>query len=454
MAQKEMIKTYLEAISYLKNAIPLKKDRFPKDLGLDRQKKILHLLGNPQNKIKSIHIAGTSGKGSTAFYISSLLSSQGFDVGLTISPHLLDIRERIQINNQLISKKEFIFYLNKIIPIIEKIDKSKFGQPTFFEIIIALAFYIFYQKKVDYIVIETGLGGLFDGTNTIDSPQKIAVITKIGIDHTAILGSTLSAIAVQKAGIIHLQNFVISSSQRPVVKKILDQTAQKNQTIIDYLLPKINFKNIKLQNQNITYDFSFNKLNISNIILNTISSYQVENTSLSLAVLEFLSQRDCFNININKVKQVFLKAKFIGRGDLKKIGEKTIILDGAHNPQKMTAFIKDIKDVFPHQKFIFLISFKEDKNFSKMIKTIIPLAQKIIFTQFVSHLQDMTQISQSPLKIVKFFQKIKFDKYQIIDNQFIALKTAFQSGDNIIITGSLYLLSDIYPLLKKNQLSN
>jgi len=442
-----MIKTYSQAISYLRQSIPKNQNRFPGDLGLLRQAEILKLLGDPQNKIKAIHLAGTSGKGSTAFYISSLLVNHGFKVGLTLSPHLLDIRERFQINNKLISKKEFIFYLNKIIPIIEKIKQTDFGKPTFFEILIALSFYIFYHQKVDYMVVETGLGGLMDGTNTITSSNQIVVITKLGLDHTAILGPNLKSITFQKAGIIHPHNPVFSIHQHSHAKKVLEESAFKNQTQINYISPKINFKNIKFKDQTITYNFKFKNLNITRLKLNTIGFYQVENSALSLSVLNFLSLRDHFNLDINKIKRTFLSAHFFGRADIQKIGNKTIILDGAHNPQKMRSFVLSLKKAYPGQKFVFILAFKKRYDFAKMVKSIIPIADKIILTSFKVKFQDMDQISQSTESIIFLFKKIKFDQYLVAHTPKDALNLSQKNHQNIVVTGSLYLLPKIYSLL-------
>lgn len=447
-----MIKTFPQAISYLRRSIPNHKHRFPGNLGLARQTEILRLLGDPQNKIKSIHIAGTSGKGSTAFYLSSLLVKQGFNVGLTLSPHLLDIRERFQINNQLISQTEVVDYLNQIIPVLDQVKNSKLGQPTFFEILIALSFYIFYQKKVDYIVVETGLGGLMDGTNTITSSDQVVVITKLGLDHTAVLGPNLTAITTQKAGIIHSYNPVFSARQYPVAQKILDQTVKKKNTTINYIRPKINFKNIQPQHHFLTYDFSCPNLTISKIKLNTLGLYQVENSALALSVLSFLSIRDNFILDIFKIKQILATIKFSGRADLHQIGGHSIILDGAHNPQKMKSLILSLKNFYPQKKFTFLLAFKQRKDFSQMIKMIIPIADQIIITGFKVNFQDMVQISQSTSSIVSLLKKIKFSNYQIIPDQSLALKTAIKSSRNIVVTGSLYLLGEIYPLLKKIKL--
>jgi dihydrofolate synthase/folylpolyglutamate synthase len=451
-----MITSFTQAISYLRRAVPNSKNRFPGNLGLTRQAEILRLLGDPQNKIKIIHIAGTSGKGSTAFYLSSLLASHGFQVGLTLSPHLLDIRERFQINNQFISKKEFVFYLNQIIPVIEKIKTTNLGKPTFFEILIALAFYIFYQKKVDYSVVETGLGGLMDGTNTITAANQIAVFTKFGLDHTQVLGSNITSIATQKSGIIHDSNTVFSINQIPSAKLVLNQAAQKHHTTVTYIHPQVNFKNITPKKLFLTYDFHFQDLIIPQLKINTIGLYQVENSALALSVFKFISLRDCFDLNISAIRSTFSQLKFYGRVDIRQIKNQLLILDGAHNPQKMTALIKSLKFFFPDQKFTFVLAFKQRRDFAKMIKLIIPLAENIIITSFTVTSQDMVQLSQSHLSLIKVFHLLNFSKFETISDQSMALQTALQtalqSQNNVVVTGSLYLLGEIYPILSQNSL--
>ncbi len=441
-----MITNFSQALSYLHRSVPSGSRRFPGILGLDRQKEILRRLANPQNKIKIIHIAGTSGKGSTASYLSYLLAGQGFNVGLTLSPHLLDIRERFQINNQLISPKEFIFYLNQIIPIIEDIKKTNFGKPTFFEILIALAFYIFYQKKVDYAVVETGLGGLMDGTNVVDSPDKVVVLTKIGLDHTNILGPNLTAIANQKAGIIHSHNPCFSINQRNSVKKVFDKVATQNQTSINYISSQ-NISHLQSKNLNLIYDFSFQNLSLKSIILNSIGLYQIDNSALALSVVKFLSDRDKFILDIKNIYQSLFNCHFSGRADIQTINQKTLILDGAHNPQKMRSFINSLKLFFPHQKFTFLLAFKQRKDFVKMVKMIIPLADQVILTKFKVVSDYMIQLSQSQKSIDKIFSNLNFHHYKNISNQSEALNFALQSNNPIVVTGSLYLLSEIYPIL-------
>src|SRR3990167_8385489 len=192
---------YLACRAWLENFIPYVWTR--KELGLERISHLLKLLGNPQNKFKSIHIAGTSGKGSTAFYISRLLQeskSQRVKVGLHISPHLVDIRERLQINGKLIPMNRFARLIGEIKPAVESMKDSKVGYPSYFEILVAAAFLYFAKVQVDWAVVEVGLGGRLDATNVLI--PAISVITNVGLDHTDILGKTVEEIAWEKAGII------------------------------------------------------------------------------------------------------------------------------------------------------------------------------------------------------------------------------------------------------------
>lgn len=253
-----MIDSFAKAKKYLFDHIPTASpQKFPGELGLKRTKYLLQLIGNPQEKIKIIHVAGTSGKGSVCFYISRLLQTSGFKVGLHISPHLVDVRERCQINNKLIDEKTFYQSLNKIVPYVDQVTKSKYGKPTYFEILVALVFSIFSQRKVDYAVIETGLGGLLDGTNVVSRKDKLCVLTKIGFDHMTILGNTLTQIARQKAGIIQKNNQVISINQQTSVKKVIEKKAKTTGSQLLFIKKGINFEKIAPFKNGLIYDFVF-----------------------------------------------------------------------------------------------------------------------------------------------------------------------------------------------------
>lgn len=405
-----------QAQKFLFSRIPTQdRVRHQAGFGLERTVEFLKLLGSPQNKLKVIHIAGTSGKGSTAYLISHLLIGLGFKTGLHVSPHLLDIRERFQINNKLISKEEFVTYLNQIMSAYTQIGQTKYGYPTYFEICTAMSFYISFQKKVDYQVAETGVGGLFDATNSIDNRDKIAVLTKIGLDHTKILGNTIAKIALQKAEIIHEKNLCISTWQTKSARGVIEKLAHKRHARLIYVRRPTRME------------------------LGLKGRYQQENAAIALEVVRQLAEQDKFTIDETKIRQALKTAYFPGRMDIKDIAGKQVILDGAHNPQKMRAFISSLKQLFPNQKFNFLVAFKKGKDFPKMLKIIHPHANKIFATEFFKPQQDWVSFAMPA-------EQINAD--QIIPDTKLAFKTALQKSDTLVITGSLYLLSDIYKILK------
>lgn len=423
--------TFQQAEQFLALHIPKTSTTiFPGEVGLTRAKYFLHLLGDPQEKLKIIHVAGTSGKGSTCYMISTLLSSQGFKVGLHQSPHLTDVTERFQINGKNISKQEFIFYLNNILPTIKIIKNI-----TYFEILVGLAFYIFADKKVDYAVMETGLGGWYDGTNVVSRSDKLSVITKIGLDHTNILGRTLPEIALQKAMIINEKSQAISIYQKPEVEEVIKEVAKKKQA-------KITFVGRDLINQVLTENIGL------------FGDYQKENAGLALEAVKYLSKRDGFKIDEEKVETVFQTAHFPGRFDIKKILpagadiDKTVIFDGAHNPQKMEAFINSLIKKYPNTKFNFLLAFKKGKDYKEMLKIIIShaIASKIILTSFFTENQDMVNVSENP-------KKIEWD-IKIIPDLKKAWGTILENDGPVVVTGSLYLVGEIFKLINLTNTTN
>lgn len=441
------IKTLKDIENFLKCRIPLQSSiLFMGSFGLERAKYFLKILGNPQNKLKVIHIAGTSGKGSTAMLTSQLLISQGFRTGLHLSPHIADIRERFQINNQLPDKKMAIKYFRQILPAIKRMKKSRFGSPTYFEIIVGLSFYMFFKEKVDYAIMEVGLGGLYDATNCVNSQNKVVILTKIGIDHTHILGKKISDITFQKASIIHPYNPVISIRQYPSAQKVIEKIAKKNSTSIFWVKPKENFI---LRNQSpseIIFDVKL-KQSFEKIELSLGGIHQAENCTLAIACILFCAKRDGFAIQENEMRKALSNTFFIGRMQTIKVGKKTIILDGAHNPQKMTSLIKSLENIYPKQKLSFLVAFKKDKKYGQMLKKILPVAKDIIITNFSSNQENFPK-SADVSKIVDFLKVQKFFDYSIVNNSHKdILKAMHKCKSPIVITGSLYLIASVYPYL-------
>lgn len=417
-------KTFKQAEDFLYSQIPpLKTRKFPGEIGLKRTKYLLDLLNNPQEKIKIIHIAGTSGKGSTAYLISHLLQGLNFKTGLSLSPHLLDIRERFQVNGELISKEKFVFYVNQIIPFFNKMNKDYIhSSPTYFELVQAIGFLIYQKEKVDYAIIETGMGGIYDASNVIKAKNKICVITRMGLDHTNILGKTLKQITKQKAGIIQKGNSVIALKQRNNVnKEILKRTKQKNSKV------------------------TFVKTN-KKIKTSLKGDFQKENASLAVAVIKHLSKKDNFNLNNRIIKKQLKSATFKGRFDIKKYKGAILIIDGAHNPQKINAFVSSLKSTYPNEKFIFIIAFKRGKDHKDMLDQIIKIASKIYITEFFTDNKNQ-KLSENKKKISKILMSKGFDNLCLANNIEDAFKGALKEKGKIVITGSLYLVSEIYPIL-------
>lgn len=417
------------------------------EFGLNRAKYFLKLLDNPQNKVQIIHIAGTSGKGSTSYLISLLLTGLGFKTGLSVSPHLLDIRERAQINDQLIPQEKYLQYLNQLVPIIEQVKASRFGSPTYFDLLMVLAFFIFHREQVDYGVIETKMGGLLDYSNTVSNPSKIAVITRLGFDHTHILGKTLRQIAYQKAGIIGDKNTAIVLEPSAPIKKVIQQVANNSKAQLVYIKQEVNFRGVSVKQSGTIFDFSFNGLTLSNLHLSLLGAHQAENCSLALSTVYLLSQRNHFLLTETVIRKCLARARFRGRIEVFSYQGKQIICDGAHNPQKMQVLIATLKALYPDQRFDFLLAFKKSKDYYQMLKIISPWANRVLATGFFQS-QSYSTMAEDPRVIKAKTAQLGIKRHTAILDQSAALAQALAAPSPfLVITGSLYFLSEIYPQL-------
>lgn len=386
-----------------------------------------------------------------------MLQGCGFKVGLQISPHLIDLRERFQINTQLISEELFIKTLKKIIPTIEKAKETTWGKITYFEIIVGFTFYFFWKQKVDFAVMETGLGGLYDGTNVVDNPNKLVILTRIGLDHQWILGKTYEKIAGQKAGIIKKNNTAVTLKQKKSVERVFETIVKNQQASLYQLQQGKNFKNVFLSKQKTIFDFHFDRMVIKKIQLGLIGGYQVENCSLALAGLWLLAKKNHFKVNLSKIRTVLKTVSFHGRFQILKTKKQDIVVDGAHNPQKMKAFITALKKIYPGQKFNFLISFSRSKDqiptMRSILKHIIPLSDKIFLTSFTNVSNDSLHKSVSLEKIITILKEFDFKNYQtVVNNRQIIKRVIRESDSTLVITGSLYLISSIYKYLLKTMI--
>lgn len=396
------IDTYGKAKRYLESLIPDPEARRQGNMRLDRIRHLLAFLGNPQNQFKSVHIGGTSGKGSTAYLISSFLARAGYKVGLHLSPHLQVITERMQINNRFISENDFDRLVNEIQPLVDRVGREGgFGNPSYFEVLVALSFHYFAIKKVDIAVIEVGLGGTLDATNVIH--PLVAVITNVDLDHTEILGSTVEKIASDKAGIIKGRIDVVTGATQPGVLEIIEQRCKQ--------------KHAKLT-----------KLALSGL-------FQEQNTELALAVIKTLEKHGFF-VSDEIIKKTLREATFAGRLEIVKKDPLTI-LDGAHNPTKMQALVKALQQLFPKAKFTSIVGFKKGKDAESMIKELLPVTSKFVLTRF--HLTTDTggDMSVDPKKIAEMVRDMRSSTPYIIQEQ-----EAILPSSKTLFTGSLYLVGE------------
>jgi len=429
---------------YLQSFIPGNKvARFPGEEGIVRTKEFLKLLGSPQNKLKVIHVAGTSGKGSTSFMISTFLKSQGFKVGLHLSPHLIDIRERTEINNAFLDEKRYKQYFIEIMPAIEKMKDSSVGAITYFEILVGFAYYVFFKEKVDYAVMEVGLGGLYDGTNVVERQDKLAVITKIGFDHVKVLGNTLTQIAHQKAQICMDKGDMISIYQIPSVEKEIISIAKKKTALLS-IVGKKSIKAISCMGGKTQFTFEWNNKVLNAVVIGLFGAHQAQNAALALAVIFHLATRDGFIFDEKRIRHIAQSLRFEGRMDSIQKENGVIILDGAHNRQKMKAFLTALSTFAPGKKYTFILAFKNDKDYQQMLLRILPYANKIICTSIFSDNQDSHHFSTSPAIIRDFLINEGFTNVEIMENVREIKSYLKNTKDDVVVTGSLYLLGDIY----------
>ncbi len=424
---KSSIKSFDDVETALRPYVPLVKELTGKDTVLDRIKPLMSYLGNPENKLRTIHLAGTSGKTSTAYYIASLLSLAGKNVGLTVSPHIDSINERTQINGQPLNDSEFFAELTAFL---ELVDGSSI-KPSYFELVYAFSIWLFAKYKVDYAVIETGLGGLYDATNVVTRADKVCVLTDIGYDHMNILGSTIPEITRQKVGIVHEGNSLLMYEQG---KEVMD-------VVNDWL--KNHHADLHLANQE---DEESNYGLGSNF--KDLPDFQKRNWLLAYFVYRFVASRDSLSALEDASLEASQRISIPARMDISETNGKRITLDGAHNYQKMAAFISSYKHKFPNSRPAVLLAFKSDKAYIEALPLIKDIASQIIVTTFKSS-QDLPVVSCPPEDIASELSKIGVSNVSVEpDNKKAYDQLLKAESKDLVITGSFYLIAQIRNKIK------
>lgn len=325
--------------------------------GCQRMRDLCERLGNPQDKLCFIHVGGTNGKGSTCHMVSSVLIEQGYKVGVYISPALYKFNERITINNEQITDLQLENYFPNFSKIINQFKNHPLGEPTEFEVVTALAFKFFADMKIDYVVLEVGLGGRFDATNIVI--PEVAAITNIDLDHTDILGNTVSEIAFEKAGIIKDNvPIVLGVMEVDAERVITSQASKKNAPV--YKAANVNIK--PYETELMGHGFIYNGEKYE---LGLLGEHQLENVRLVITILDILKQKK--NISDSAIKAGLKNANWPGRFEIITLKDKTVILDVAHNPKSMLILQKNLKAYFKNEIATFVIGIFKDKDTDEML---------------------------------------------------------------------------------------
>jgi dihydrofolate synthase / folylpolyglutamate synthase len=407
--------------------------RFGIKLELDTIINILRFLNNPQKNYHTIHVAGTNGKGSTATYIESILRKAGFNTGIFTSPHLVRFNERICVNGEPISDQKVV----EAYEAVHAVDLGK-RKATFFEINTAMAFYHFSREKVDWAIIETGMGGRFDATNVIR--PVVSVITNLSIEHTDYLGHTIKDLAKEKGGIIKATTPVVTAVSQPSGIGVIKQIAKDNGA------PLFQFKNdfsIRKNPQKTTYLYRGLHQTYRDILKPLPGDHQRENLSLALATCELVFSKFQQNdpryiLSPTLVKEGLAIAKWPGR--LEVIMEKPlVILDGAHNLKAAQLLGKYLGQSLSSRKLTLVVGILDDKPFEEMLKYLVPFAQRIIITRAKNDRSLETSVLKSAI------EKITDKKIEIIEDVQTAVTHAISScsdNDAVCIAGSLYVAGE------------
>lgn len=356
---------YREATEYIEEL-----QQYGSVLGLDSMRELCSRLGNPQDELRFVHIAGTNGKGSVLAYVSTILKEAGYRVGRYLSPTITDYRERFQIDGRFITQSGLCKYLEQVKEAAEAMAAEGKPHPTPFEVETAVAFLYFLDKKCDIVVLETGLGGALDATNVVKTTVA-AVFASISMDHMAILGDTLEKIALVKAGIMKDRCYVVTARQDPAVAKILKQAALLRKCKL-YTADAERAKRVYygVTKQRFTY------AGYKNLEISMLGKFQIENAVVAVETIQVLAKAG-FPVKEEALRRGLLLTSWPGRFSV--IGKKPLfIADGAHNEDASRRLAESLQFYFAEKKMIFILGMLKDKEYEKVINNTCNMAEHII----------------------------------------------------------------------------
>jgi dihydrofolate synthase/folylpolyglutamate synthase len=449
------------ATSYINSFInfeKIPKYKYTSSFKLERMSAILEELGNPHLKLKTLHVAGSKGKGSTCIIIASILKEAGYRVGLYTSPHLIDFRERIRVLGEgrivedeelegfegAIGRNEFIDLIENIKSVAEKYREHKIlGRSSFFEILTVCAFLYFIKQKVDFVVLETGLGGRLDATNV--TIPLVCGISDISFEHTDKLGNSLEKIAKEKAGIIKDRGIVVSSSREKEALDVIRQISQEKNAILYEIGKDIIYSSNKRDKKGQVFNIDGPGYSYKDLQLNLIGDHQVKNASLAIGMLKAVDST--LNVEEEAIRRGLKDVFWPGR--LQVIQEEPyLVLDGAHNVTSIKTLISSIKELFKYNRLICIFGISKDKDIKGVCKELNKICDITILTK-----SKCTARAEEPILLKGHFSKPRVEITDDIGEALERGKRLAEKEDMILITGSLFLVGDAIKCLNATPLS-
>ncbi|MEH7417109.1 folylpolyglutamate synthase/dihydrofolate synthase family protein [Neobacillus drentensis] len=435
-----MFTTYQEALDWIHGRL-----RLGIKPGLTRMEWMMDKLGFPEKKIKAVHVGGTNGKGSTVTFLRSILQAGGYTVGTFTSPYIEQFNERISVNGKPINDEEILELTNVIKPLADELEGTELGGPTEFEVITAMAFYYFANtSNIDIVIFEVGLGGRFDSTNII---QPLAsIITNIGLDHTNILGDTYEEIAFEKAGIIKNNTPIFTAVKHPGALHVIEEMAEKKSAPIYRLNQEFQISGQNSLAKGEMFSLKSKSLSFEELEISMIGQHQTENAALAVLAADYVNQTG-FQVTEQAIRKGLKDAYWPGRFEI--LSEKPlVIIDGAHNQEGITSLVHELSSRYSDRNIHIVFAALRDKKLDEMIAMLDGIADQISFVSFdfprAAKAEDLYKISSSTNKLaVDDWQSCLLEKIKRLG-----------SDDILVVTGSLYFISEAKPVLAKNLKDN
>ncbi len=432
---------YRETVDYILN-IPL----FAQKIGTENLASLLEHLGNPQDKSRVIHIAGTNGKGSTAKALATILMHAGFHVGLFTSPHLVSINERIRYDDEMISDEDFAWAF-------EQVQKKFTVHPSFFEVIFAMAAVYYEKKQPDYVIYETGMGGRLDATNVVKS--ELCIITSVGLDHMEYLGDTIEQIAGEKAGIIKPSVPVVYFKRDAVSSGIIETRAKELDSAVT-AVEKSNYIINEIDDKTIDFSFHNRYYNYDHLRIPKTSLYQVENTCLAVTSFDILMRNKVMRYKEKddaRIEQAVRSGllDFSWEGRMEEIAPD-LYVDGAHNPEAIECYCRTLRTLYTEKKKILVFAAVKDKDYDTMIRD---LTEELSFEKIIVTSVDNKR--KAPVSLIADrFQKYTGHVVEAYEDIAEAMDAAIRYKEQITdsavyCVGSLYLVGEVKCWLQKRK---